>query len=115
MKLIIFLILGVALLMFYQTNPLATLIIVILFISLYMFSKRKKNGKKSGIRNSLLMKQIGSSSSLTTDLLLLSSFQQSNYNLLNKQNNLFEFDDEDNEQFEQDIERIKRKLIDILD
>lgn len=78
MKIIIFLILGVAFLMFYQTNPLFAIIIVMLILGLYLFLKRRKGSKSGG--NSTFRSGSGKQDNGLIEYLLLQQFSNNSNN-----------------------------------
>lgn len=94
--------------MFYQQNPLYTIIILVLFLGVYVFFKSRSSGGGNGILNFLSGKNPQQDNKID-DLITLMMIQQ----LLNS--NPQNHDHRNNTEHKDKIEKVKQEVLNLLE
>ena len=98
--------------MFYQKDPVATVVIVVLFLALYLFFKARKGRRMEG-RGGFFKGSNSVRDNRVDDLVTLLVTHQLITSTSNKEYNDFYQDEGDDR--EEEIERIKRQILELLE
>ncbi len=97
---------------FYQQNPVYSIVIIVLFIGVYLFFKSRSSGSHNGVFGFFSGKNAQQGNRMD-DLITLMVIQQ----LMNKssQNNEYTIKNDRKEEKDKQIDKIKQEVLELLD
>ena len=114
MKILIYFVLIIAFLMFYRTQPILSIILVIIFLALYIYYK-SRNGRNSSNHNAFFSGRQSQNNGRVDDLVTLVVLQQMfDKPTSNKVDELRSNQEKSHKQEEQ-IDKIKHEILELLE